>query len=312
MPFGYSLAPRVFTKVLKPVISHLRENGYRVVIFLDNILLIGSSVEECLSKLSFLRDLLQSLGFVINVNKPQLIPVTRIVYLGFIIDTISMTLSLPDEKVDKILCACQNLLTCVNPSVREVAHVIGLLVPAFPAVNFLKLHYRSTELCKSQALSVNPDFDQKIQWVLELRWVIEHISQLNGFMFGNRPPGVYVECDASLAGWGAVCNTQSANGRWSFLESEHHINYLELLAAFLALHVFVGDKFNIHVRLKMDNSTAVSYINNMGGIRSPSLDKLAVCIWGWCILRNILLSAQHIHGKSNCEADSLSRQFVSN
>ena len=92
----------IVTKVLKPVISHLQENGYRVVIFLDDILLIGSSVEECLSQLSFLRDLLQSLGFVINVNKSQLIPVTRIVYLGFLIDTISMTLSLPDEKVDKI------------------------------------------------------------------------------------------------------------------------------------------------------------------------------------------------------------------
>ena len=74
----------------------------------------------------------------------------------------------------------------------------------------------------------------------------------------------------------------------------------------------MADKFNIHVRLKMDNSAAVSYINNMGGIESPSLDKLAVSIWGWCILRTILLSAQHIPGKSNCVADSLSRQFVSN
>ena len=56
----------------------------------------------------------------------------------------------------------------------------------------------------------------------------------------------------------------------------------------------------------------VSYINNMGGIRSPSLDELAVSIWGWCSFRNILLSTQHIPGKSNREADSLSRQFVSN
>lgn len=77
LPFGYSLAPRVFTKVLKPVISYLRANGYKVVIFLDDILLIGSSVEECLSQLSSLRDLLESLGFVINVNKSQLIPVTQ-------------------------------------------------------------------------------------------------------------------------------------------------------------------------------------------------------------------------------------------
>jgi len=102
-----------------------------------------------------------------------------------------------------------------------------------------------------------------------------------------------------------------ANGRWSLLESEHHINYLEFLAAFHALQAFVADKPNIHVRLKMDNSAAVSYIN-MGGIRSPSLDELAVSIWGWCIFTNILLSAQHIPGKSNGEGDSLSRQFVSN
>ena len=146
----------------------------------------------------------------------------------------------------------------------------------------------------------------------DLRWVIEHISQLNGFMFGNRQPDVNIECDASLAGWGEVCNTQSANGGWPFLESAHHINYLKLLAAFHALHVFVADKFNILVRLKLDNSAAVSYNNSMGGIRSPSPDKLAVSIWGWCTLRNILLSSQHIPGKSNCEADSLSRQFVSN
>ena len=98
-------------------------------------------------------------------------------------------------------------------------------------------------------------------------------------MFGNCPADVYIECDASLAGWGAVCNGQSANGRWSLLESGHHISYLELLAAFHTLQVFVADKCNICGRLKMDNSAAVSFINNMGEIRSPSLGELAVSIW---------------------------------
>ena len=40
------LAPRIFTSGLKPVISHLRVNGYRVVIFLDGIVSFGSSVEK--------------------------------------------------------------------------------------------------------------------------------------------------------------------------------------------------------------------------------------------------------------------------
>ena len=63
LPFGYSLAPRVFTKVLKPVIAHLRLNGLKIVIFLDDILLVSTSVQECLSQLSLLRTLFENLGF---------------------------------------------------------------------------------------------------------------------------------------------------------------------------------------------------------------------------------------------------------
>ena len=47
LPFGYSLAPRVFTKVFKPIILHLRLHGLRTIIFLDDILLVASSMQEC-------------------------------------------------------------------------------------------------------------------------------------------------------------------------------------------------------------------------------------------------------------------------
>ena len=42
---------------------------------------------------------------------------------------------------------------------------------------------------------------------------------------------ICIECDASLAGWGAFCNGQSANGHWPTLEAQKDVNYLELLAA---------------------------------------------------------------------------------
>ena len=38
LPFGLSSAPRVFTKFLKPVVGLLRQQGIRLVIFLDNML----------------------------------------------------------------------------------------------------------------------------------------------------------------------------------------------------------------------------------------------------------------------------------
>ena len=57
LPFGYSLAPRVFAKVFKPIILYLRLHGLRIIIFLDDILLVASSKQECLDQLQFLRQL---------------------------------------------------------------------------------------------------------------------------------------------------------------------------------------------------------------------------------------------------------------
>lgn len=47
MPYGLSVAPRVFTKIMREVMSHLRKQGYKSVIYLDDILCIGDSIQEC-------------------------------------------------------------------------------------------------------------------------------------------------------------------------------------------------------------------------------------------------------------------------
>ena len=133
----------------------------------------------------------------------------------------------------------------------------------------------------------------------------DHLAQLNGNYFGPRPVDITIECDASLVGWSALSHGEVAQGRWSELEISNHINYLELLAAFYALQAFVGHKRKIHVRLKVDNSTALSYINNM----SPCLDSLSRLLWEWCIGRDIFVNAQHIPAKLNFRADALSRDF---
>ena len=66
-----------------------------------------------------------------------------------------------------------------------------------------------------------------------------NISGFNGKSFKEPKIDVYIESDASLTGWGALCDGQSTNGRWSPGELEYYINYLELLAGFHALQCFV-------------------------------------------------------------------------
>lgn len=60
---------------------------------------------------------------------------------------------------------------------------------------------------------------------------------------------------------GGTCGELSTGDVWAAHETLFHINYLEILAAFLTLQSFCGDKTNIHVRFMVDNTTAVAYIN---------------------------------------------------
>lgn len=43
LPFGLSSAPRVFTKIMRPVVASLRERGIRLIVYLDDFLIMAES-----------------------------------------------------------------------------------------------------------------------------------------------------------------------------------------------------------------------------------------------------------------------------
>jgi ribonuclease HI len=97
---------------------------------------------------------------------------------------------------------------------------------------------------------------------------------------------------------------------WSGEEKERHINELEMLGAFNALRAFAGSMRNCTVELKLDNTTAVAYVNKEGGTRSTALNNLALDVARWCERRNIFLKAEHLPGVLNSIADREFRRRV--
>ena len=96
-------------------------------------------------------------------------------------------------------------------------------------------------------------------------------------------------------------------GRWNPDEATHDINYLEMLAVLFALQSFSDKVSAKHIKLMVDNTTAVATINQMGTCHSNLNNKLVQQIWEWCILHGVWLTVAHIPGKSNTEADRESR-----
>ena len=141
----------------------------------------------------------------------------------------------------------------------------------------------------------------------ELQWWTTHFMNWNGRSLIAKKPNLHLETDASRAGWGTVCQGVRTGGPWSKEEQKLHINCLELLAAFLAFKCFFRDSRGIHVLLKLDNTSAIAYINKMGGTVSPTLNKLNKEFWLWCMERDISVQAQHLAGKLNETADEESR-----
>ena len=115
--------------------------------------------------------------------------------------------------------------------------------------------------------------------------------------------------DASKKGWGAVWGTRKCQGLWKKEETLCHINVLELKGALFAVRTFCKDMRDIHVHLKMDNRSAVAYIQKMGGTKSQALMKVTQEIWEFCLERQIILTSEYLPGKMNVEADWQSRNF---
>lgn len=69
LPFGLNIAPYVFTKLLKPIVKFLRNQGCMLVVYLDDILIIGNSYEECKNNVKTVIKLFEYLGFLVNYGK---------------------------------------------------------------------------------------------------------------------------------------------------------------------------------------------------------------------------------------------------
>ena len=69
LPNGLSHAPRIFTKLMKPVLSSLRKKGHQFMNYLDDFFLEGDTFEGCKDAVIDTCDLLIRLGFFIHLDK---------------------------------------------------------------------------------------------------------------------------------------------------------------------------------------------------------------------------------------------------
>lgn len=270
-------------------------------------------MRECLLNVQQTILLLESLGFIINKQKSKLEPLQKQRFLGLVLNSADMKIELPESKVINTINLLNKFKVNSYHKIRDFASFIGVLGSLCPAAKYGWVYMKSFEREKFVALEKsNGNYGASI--VLsslvsdDLDWWKKNVNKI--FMpIRSHQFVLEIFSDASLTGWGACCGTSRAHGFWDKNGRHNPINLLELQAAFFGLKCFASNLKNCDILLRIDNTTAIAYINRMGGIQFKNLSYTSKLIWQWCEKRNIFIYASYISSKENEIADYESRRL---
>ena len=173
-----------------------------MIIYLDDMLFLNQSREGLVQDLVLAQKTLADLGLVVNLTKSELTPVQQIEFLGYQIDSIAMTLSLPKSKIWKILAQCRKILSQDQITVRGLASLLGKFTDSTQAFFQAPLHYRLLQKEKHAALKQNHSFDSLMK--LSQAAKAAHLEAFNGKAILSLNPEMVIETDASKEGWGLI------------------------------------------------------------------------------------------------------------
>jgi len=161
--------------------------------------------------------------------------------------------------------SCQAVLKQETVTGRDLSRALGRMTAASQAVLLAPLCYSNLQQVRNLAYARAQSYEEVVALDTrakeELQWWNQFMENWNGKAILASKPQLTIKSDASLLGWGAHCGRVSTRGLWSPEERCRHINCLELMGVSLAVKAFAKDRENLNIRLCMDNTTVIAYVN---------------------------------------------------
>ncbi|MEW8545791.1 MAG: reverse transcriptase domain-containing protein, partial [Candidatus Thiodiazotropha sp.] len=307
LPFGASKSPQIFNRITQSVRAIMDRKGYKTIIcYLDDFLIVAQTYDECLQALNALLRLLRQLGFQINYSKIEG-PCQSLTFLGIVLDSNNMTLSIPDSKLREVEEIMKQILKRKKVTKRDIQSLVGKLNWITQCIYGGRYHMRrlidrSNTLRKSwHRTLVTKEMKQDIIWWLEF------MSIFNGTMkmVDNRP-ATPVSIDACKIAGGAFYCGDFIYTPWTNKAALLPINYLEVLSLEPAAQRWAPCWANRKVYVHCDNVTACHIINK-GSSKNPTVMASLRRIFWLSALYNFRIHALYYPGPCNSLADRASR-----
>ena len=198
-------------------------------IHLYDWLVRATSHRLCLEHTQALVTVCEKLGWLVNMEKSELVPKQVFNFVGYQFDLKSGRFRPTPDRWQSLQEKILNLLSLPACPVREFMSLICLLTATEKQVHLGQLHMRPiqwhlknnwrTPESLEKMIPLPRSLHPHLQW-----WLIED-NVLTGQPLHPVKHALQILTDASKERWGAHLNEHTARGTWSLPESKLHINY---------------------------------------------------------------------------------------
>lgn len=309
MPFGARSSSCHMQRVAEAIVWMLAQRGVTARMYLDDIITISPTKQRAVRDLEIVQKLLADLGLPEAIDKVQH-PDTSVTWLGVNIDSVAMTLSIPQQKLREVQIAVKNALKCKAITKKHLQSLLGRLLHVAkcikPARLFVSRLLEALRNAKGRYIRVNQDMKR------DLLWFREFCHAWNGnSLVQTSTPSRCISVDASGSGIGGT-DGQTAYRMQLTASHDPVANICELEAAnvVVAIHTFISEKDRgAHILVNSDSMAAVQVFTTGRGKNKVLLD-LARHLWMVQSILDIKITYHHIPGNENVIADALSRAHM--
>ena len=292
-------------------------------------------------------DICHSIGVPISMDKTEWATV-RIIFLGILLDSHSMTLAVPLEKCLRAISMLQVMVHKKKATVKELQTLCGFLnflnKAIFPGCTFTRQMYakfskildlhilghsglsqdysREYKLKQHHHVTLDREFKLDCQvWLQFLDQDDQVMKIVNRKMVDIRDPlnsmsTIFFTSDASAApnlGYGCIMNDHWMFGKWEsdfVCKYKPSIEYLELFALTAGVLAWSSRYLqNCKLMVLCNNQAVVQMINNLTSSCKNCMFLLQLLVLDG-LRHNRQLVARYINMKANYLSDALSRQRI--
>lgn len=310
LPFGHSRSPKIFQK-LSEAVCIIMKCRYNItcIAYLDDFLVIEDTMFNCNRGLHLLIRTLRELGYNINWSKVEG-PAQRITFLGIIIDTRELTLTMPPEKQSDFYNLLLSFQKRKRASIKQIQSLCGKLNWACQMVKGGRTFLRRLINSISSAQNRNDKVLLNSEFEADISWWLNFMSVFNGTVkFIDFKPITSLQTDASSLGGGGYYNGDYFYVNWAIdfpVFRKEHINIKETLAVVLSVLRWGHLWQNKTVIVLTDNMTTKCILNK-GSTKNNVLMSLLRDLFWLSAMYNFDIKGKFLSGRCNIIADAASR-----